>query len=339
MDPFFRVGLLVLVGSAGSGWAAPPSPMTKALTPRVAETLSRRERPNEHGAMGRNRGGYIHARFQCYLHRHVDHAIATESAEPLRWFCEAAEYALQRQQPNGGFDFRLPPGTSAQASPSETDLASGTAFFTASLATGLLELKRSRWFRETDSLVPERLRVMAIQSQLSRSVQHVFQQRKLLRRADGAAPNRLLLDALALMAGGALVDRDEVLAAGREFLDRALKLVHDDGFFIEGGGYDSSYNGVATAIAYRIERLFPSDRLAGIADRAMAWQMTRIEHSGQIMTDGNARVHQEGEHFLGRRKDVDVAFTLEAMALAYARKKDPQVLDLAQRVQRFYSRH
>ena len=312
--------------------AAPPLPTD------IAEWLSRHQRPGQDGAMGRNRGGYIHARFQCYLHRHVDHAISSEDVSSLRWFCDAAEYAMRHQRPDGGFDFVPPSRASAMPAPSQTDLASGTAFFVASLATGLLELDRSPWFRETESLQPERMRVAAIGNGLKETLDLLLKQRSRLVRADENAPNRLLLDALALMAGGELVDHDGAVVAGREFLDAALGLVHDEGYFIEGGGFDSSYNGVAIAIAYRIERFFPDDRLAKTADRAMSWQHSRIARSGEILTEGNARVHGKGEAFLGRRKDVDVAFTLEAMALAHVREGNVEWLAVARRVHQFYSR-
>ena len=104
------------------------------------------------------------------------------------------------------------------------------------------------------------------------------------------------------------------------FQDAALLQTHPDGFFVEGGGYDSSYNGVATALAYRIASFTASRSILSAANRSLAWQLTRILPSGEIVTKGNARVRNDGtgETFLGRHKDVDVGHTLEAIAMATA---------------------
>ncbi len=81
------------------------------------------------------------------------------------------------------------------------------------------------------------------------------------------------------------------------------------GYFIEGGGWDSSYNGVAAKLALELFTLLPSDPAPPIrreleiaSSCAMNWQKSRILTSGEISTEGNTRGFSGWRSVSGQRK-------------------------------------
>ena len=92
------------------------------------------------------------------------------------------------------------------------------------------------------------------------------------------------------------------------------------GYFIEGGGWDSSYNGVAIKLGFELFTLIPNDSVQIVKDElekavtcATDWQKSRILATGEISTEGNTRVFPGGEEFLGNEKSVDVIKTVKAL--------------------------
>ena len=310
---------------------------TIALLPvSITQVLAQHYRPNGKGAMGRNQPSYFHVRFQMGLHHLAHHAIAAQSATALTQFVSALEYAFDRQNRDGNFELIIPPELSEQGQPSPTDLASGVAFFLSSAGSGLLAIQTSAWAEKAIDLKPLLERISAIEQRLVPTLRYLFEQRHLLEAADQRAPNRLLINATALMTLGQLLRDVEACNEARRLIAIATNQIHADGYFVEGGGYDSSYNGVATATLLRLAIMENSAQLRGIAQRALNWQLTRISDRGEILTDGNARVHTNGEAFLGRPKDVDVAHTLEALALASLDRSGERYIHIAEQVYRYY---
>ncbi len=310
---------------------------TIALLPAsITQVLAQHYRSNGKGAMGRNQPGYFHVRFQMGLHHLAHHAIAAQSAIALTQFVSALKYAFDHQTRDGNFELIIPPELSEQGQPSSPDLASGVAFFMSSAGSGLLAIQTSVWADKTIDLKPLLERLSVIEKRLAPTLQYLFEQRHLLEAADQRAPNRLLINATALMTLGQLLRDVEACNEARRLIAIATNQIHADGYFIEGGGYDSSYNGVATATLLRLAIMENSAQLQGIALRALDWQLTRISDHGEILTDGNTRVHANGEAFLGRPKDVDVAHTLEALALASVDRADRRYINIAEQVYRYY---
>jgi hypothetical protein len=93
------------------------------------------------------------------------------------------------------------------------------------------------------------------------------------------------------------------------------------------------------ALAFRgLGYLLGDEPLGKALGRALAWQRTRISAEGEILTEGNTRVRDGGESFLGVEKAVDAAHAVEALMLSAAWRGAPDDLVLARAVARHYGR-
>lgn len=328
-------GLLAFALAAVAAAAAVPARWFVAQDPTLASRLAAMHVPAADGALGRNRQAYFHARFQMGVHRLATAAVLHRDPRRAEAALRAIEYAFERQATDGGFAFALPADLRDAGAPSRADLASGSAFFLASAGPALHLLgdpAAADWLP-----APLRQRVAALRPRLARALEHMASNQALLRQADARAPNRLLFDALSLHSLGRVLDDPAALQAARGFTQAALDLQHPEGYFLEGGGPDTSYNGVAIAAGYRLLALDPEDEaLAQALARASDWQHERIGGDGRISVAGNTRVYPGGEHFLGKPKSVDAAHTVEALMLAAAARGDPRLLESARRVAAFY---
>ncbi|MEM1441408.1 MAG: hypothetical protein AAGF67_03645 [Verrucomicrobiota bacterium] len=308
------------------------------LPPDILEVLAERNVTDKNGAMGRNRKDYFHVRFQMGIHHLANFAIASQDTRGIEHFLRGMEFALSHQQEDGRFAVNIPAELKSQKGPSEADLASGVAFFLSSAGLGLDALYSSSWFQEPAELKPAHERCDTILESLRPSLAALIEDAPLLRKADLHAPNRLLFDAAAFLSLGRLLEDANAIATGEEFLALALEAIHEDGYFIEGGGADTSYNGVAAAILLRIAAMNHSEDLLEKGLTSVAWQTTRISPEGEISTEGNTRVRPGGEAFLGKEKDVDVGHSLEALIFASALSGDQELLATARKVLSFYHR-
>ncbi len=305
----------------------------------LTQVLAQRMVPKANGAMGRNRAGYFHVRFQMGMHHLVDHGLASQDPKAILKFVKAAEYALRHQLPDGDFQLTRPAKLAGLGQASPADRASGVAFFTYSLGVGLHALHHSAWWQSCQACAPLRTRVVMLTQQLQPTLVFLLKQEGRLMAADRNAPNRLLFNGLAFYSLSQLLDSEPAAAAAHRFIQQATQQVHVDGYFIEGGGFDSSYNGVASALCLRLVLMgYPEPNLVAVCDRALTWQIQRILPSGEIDSRGNSRVRTDGtgEAFLGRSKDVDAAHTIEALLLFAVLNRNPVTVSLAQQVLQHY---
>lgn len=306
----------------------------------LAAKLAEANAPNESGAMGRNKKEYFHVRFQRGMHHIAEYGLASKRTDVTDRFLTATEYSLQQQLPSGDFKLVIPSTLEDQGHPSIADRASGVAFFAASLGLGIYALESSKWFANSPECDTQRRRLVVIKPKLESTLAYLVEHREFLELADRRAPNRLLFDALAFVTLGKILNDAGALEIGSSFVEQAAAQVHDqDGYFIEGGGHDSSYNGVATALAFRLLMLNCHDHnLEPICLNAIRWQKGRVLATGEISTKGNTRVRpgDSGESFLGREKDVDVGHTVEALMLASQYFSDPASKEIATRIVKYY---
>ncbi|MEM9644455.1 MAG: hypothetical protein AAF989_05640 [Planctomycetota bacterium] len=312
--PAFGLAAVCLLTFSGTARCNEFGNAISALPTDLTEVLAHGSRCDEAGAMGRNHPKYFHVRFQSGMHRLAFHAIAKEDPRVLSDFVRALEYSLDHQLPSGAFELVIPDSLRTARRPTKADLASGLAFFLASAGTGLHALETSDWAMASKAIAAQRDRLAATKPALTRSLNRLLANKAVLAEYDSVAPNRLLFDAVAFHTLGTLLDNQNALSASREFVNKAFRLVDAEGYFIEKGGYDSSYNGVATALALRLQLMNALPPHSQVPAKAIAWQVTRIRDDGMILTAGNTRVNEVGgESFLGRKKDVDVAHTVEAL--------------------------
>ena len=305
------------------------------------------ELPDSEGALGRNKVGYFHVRFQLGMSRLSDYAISQESPAALNAYVQTLEYAFSYQRAAGDFDLLVPEDLSNTADfqpPSAGDLASGVAFFGKSLGVSLLSLEYSPWFNQSPEIAPLRDRIRGLRPQLQAMLVYLKTMVDELRQVDAHAPNRLLFDAIAFYTLGQYLVDEAAQEIGLDFARKAFQQVDAErGYFIEGGDYDSSYNGVALQLAVELWSLLPLEEEASFRKQwwplincAAAWQQSRVLANGEISTTDNTRVFPGGEEFLGREKDVDVLSTLKSFYYVAALIEDEDYADIAGQIRRFY---
>jgi hypothetical protein len=297
--------------------------------------------PDINGALGRNRTGYFHVRFQMDIGFLASYAVKFNNDEALEGFLRAVEYSFDRQKPAGDFELVIPAQLQSLGQPSQTDLASGTSFFLSSLGSSLVLLNQSPWFvnRPNDNL---KTRLNDLRPKFQMAIAYLKTQTDVLKNYDAKAPNRLLFDALAFYGMGAYLNDATSKKIGIEFIQLALSKQNEAGFFTEGGGFDSSYNGVSIRLGISLLGvLSPGETIYPAMQRALScgvqWQASRVLSFGEISMQGNTRVYPGGEEFLGDEKQIAWTDTLLAFYFTYAISGEKRYELLANKVRSFYS--
>lgn len=308
------------------------------------ELLRSVEEPNDSGALGRNKESYFHVRFQMKMTNLTDIAIYSQRVDALEAFLNNLEYSFNYQEGNGGFqlipppelinDPNIPPAT-------EGDRVSAVAFFAYSLGISLMSLESSDWYLNSNETQSIRNQIRQFDSSIELTLNYLKASQNILQQVDEDAPNRLLFDAIAFYSIGEYLDNIEAKEIGVGFIQSALELIDEpSGYFIEGGGWDSSYNGVALKLGFEIFSMLPnSDIKEDLGQKlvcAMDWQLTRILPSGEISTEGNTRVYPGGEPFLGNEKTVDVVKTIRALKYFASLTDNSTYNNIANHVLDFY---
>ncbi len=149
-------------------------------------------------------------------------------------------------------------------------------------------------------------------------------------------------DAIAFYALGNYLNDEKAMETGRFFAQKALKQRNvKAGYFIEKGGWDSSYNGVAIMLGFELYCLLPKndplkERLGKTVSCATYWQKSRVLKTGEISTQGNTRVYPGGEYFFGNEKQVDVKKTVRAFYYMSILSNKQEYKELAERIYKFY---
>ena len=148
----------------------------------------------------------------------------------------------------------------------------------------------------------------------------------------GHTANRMFIAAKAFGLCGAVLNDEGLRASSRKLVAVALKRRDADGVFIENGGRDSSYNAVSILMAQVLAIYQPDPVLDAALLRAMAWERTRIQPTGEVEVKENTRTGVGKEVFMGRAKEVN--YHEVALALCYfgMMHDDPAALALAEKV-------
>lgn len=313
--------------------------LLQRLDPTVLQRLAQANTPDATGALGRNVAGYFHVRFQLGLSAQTDFAVAANNVSPAEMAIRALEYSYSYQTAAGDFQFIQPsnlPGT-----PTAADLASGVAFFLSSVGAATTSLTESSWFAGSGSTAALRTRLQALRGGIRASLNYLKLQASVLQQADALAPNRLLYDAIAYYALGNFLADAEAQSIGLRFVQLALAQQHATGYFVEGSGYDSSYQGVSLALLARLHVLLPNaepikQQVWNALSCGCQWQATRILPSGEISTAGNSRVYPGGEQFLGQEKQVAYASTIQGFFAYALLANNPSFNEMAWRIANHY---
>lgn len=306
----------------------------------IVQGIASKDVPNSAGAMGRNKQGYFHVRFQMGISSQADYAVYNENIQALEYAIKSIEYAFDHQLDDGNFELSVPSDLS-HMTPNEADLASGVSFFLSSLGLALNNFAESSWYHSA-ALTAYKDRVEALRPQIDAAAQWLLNQSSTLELADQNAPNRLLFNALAFYGLGNWLEDENLKNRGISFANLGKSKQQTEGFFLEGGGWDSSYQGVALNVGFNLYSLLPNDSSlkAELWDGLSCgshWQKSRILATGEISTEGNVRVFPGGESFLGQEKQVDWIKTMVAMYAMGYYGNDASYLLKANRVKAYYN--
>lgn len=301
--------------------------MSVGSSPLFAEVLRHRAPLSavaSDGAVGDNIRRYEHAAHQRDVIWLVMRALIANDDEAMQKVVQALEYGFAQQTAEGYF--RNAVGVSPVRA------VGADAFFLQGYCRIQLVVMNSK-FRS--AYAP---RFEAMNAHLPRALDWLKQNQGELFRQDRNATNRLFFDAMALGLCGEVADDAEALALGRDvFVKAGLANLRADGTFEEHGGYDSSYQAVSLlGIAGLVQNLdsYPRDSLMQAFDRAARWQKTRIEDTGRVATEGNARTG------VGREGNKEVNYFEVIVALYYAGYllDEPEYIRLGNTVSEFVLR-
>ena len=346
---------LIAVAALGCGQApaadapgVPPTPdawgALASLDPVLVRAAAGANRPDADGALGRNRAGYFSVVFQRGATWPLAHGVLAADTAALGAGVRAFAYGLARQDAGGAFPIVVPPEMASGPGPGEGDVASAAAFFASELGHALLLLDAAR--RDpalAPRVAPFAARVDVLRARAAAPLVWLRARERGLMAYDADAPNRLLFDAMALYLTGRALGDAEAVAAGRRFARAALARQRADGVFVEKGGHDTSYQAVALLRALVLwHHLGPDDEALSreVWDaivRGIAWERGRVRATGEIMTDGNTRVYNGGEAFLGAEKGMAWADAAVALGLYAHAAGDPGARATADRIAAFYT--
>lgn len=287
------------------------------------------------GLIGRNRtwGALYSPRFQLGAGFALRMTLAADRPNEAARAFRAVEVAAKVIRPDGFVPSSIPPEVGGPLS--AADIASGAAFFLGDACLGLLALEAT----ERPSAIASDDRRANVRDSFVRAIGWLLPQEDVLMAADRAAPNRLLFDARSFQACGALSFNSEVRSAAKRaaasFVEAALRLHADDGHFVEGGGYDTSYQGVALRVGEDVLLAGypdPNDRLRSALTSAAEWLAVRVGPDGRIDSSGNTRTCGGGETWFGTPKQVAVPDVFAGLLYAGVRTGQNALVDAARRI-------
>ncbi len=256
------------------------------------------------GLIGRNRewGRMYASRFQMGTGTALRMALIAGRVTDGTRAVRGIEVAFSTMQQDGALPASVPLSVSMGMQPSDADVASGAAFFLGDACLGLLALEAHA---QRDAVVAASQRA-SLRASAQQAVVWLAGKRALLAAADANAPNRLLFDARAYHACGALADDTVTQQYAQPFIEAALGKQNAAGWFAEGDGWDTSYQAVALDIGMDVASVLNSGTaraaLLAAMHRGAAWLAQRVAPDGRVNSVGNTRTCSGGESFLGDQK-------------------------------------
>jgi hypothetical protein len=289
------------------------------------------------GLIGKNRkyGRMVSPRFQLGAGSAVRVGLHRDERTMSQAGFRAIEAGVSAIAQDGQVMSETPPDASAGAVPSDGDKASGAAFFLSDACSAMLALQSSEKADEVTEMMGRAL----VTEALGRAAVWLLSQRSALQRVDRHAPNRLLFDALAFQACGALIDNQMLKDAAQPFVAAALAQARSDGVFAEKGGSDTTYQAVSVRLA--LDLLLSGYSGGNEKELNLAWQRgaiwlgTRIMADGRIDSTGNTRTCSGGESFMGAEKRVWPPGVYGALIYAGELSENVMTIAAAQRLSKW----
>lgn len=300
--------------------------------------------PDDVGALGPNKDGYIHARHQVAMTYLVEHAIRHEDETVLDAFTRSLDYAFDHQTETGDFEFVVPPNAPNDQPPPADKLAHENAIFAYGLGMSLLLLEESEWYQQLPADHSSKLSIAVRREDIGGLLSYLKANIELLKQGDGMSPSRLLYDVVSIHSLSGYMEDEEGGKLVLPMLEQVFQARNlEEGYFVEARGWDSSYNGESIKLGFELYTMLAGSDHAEVRARleeaitcAIHWQVTRILETGEISTEGNSLIYPGGETIGGREKRVDVEKTIRAFTYMSLLSEDPSFDELMNKVLDFY---
>ena len=263
-------------------------------------------KPDKEGRLGRNRSWrhFASVRFQYGAGRALRYAASIGDEAMARMALGAIDAALNTIAQDGGFRVSVPAQFGEQRV-SIASQASAAAFFLSDICPALIGTHHADQRRDT----------------IAKAMGWLDQHQDVLIATDAAAPNRLLINALAFYSCGRLIDNAGIASGADPFVTAAMTFFRADGVMVERGGSDTSYQAVSLLAATDLVSLgYAADDEAPLRefiDDGSAWLRGKIDEQGRLDSSQNTRTCAD-ESFLGKYKQADIWAVWRALAYADA---------------------
>jgi hypothetical protein len=175
-------------------------------------------------------------------------------------------------------------------------------------------------------------RIEALKPRMRRACAFIQANREGIVRKVGHTANRLFIAAKAFGLCGIILNDEDLKTSSRNLVALALKRRDGDGVFIEKRGRDSSYNAVSILMAQVLAIYQPDPVLDAALVRAMVWERTRIQPTGEVEVKGNTRTGVGKESYMGHAKNVNYREVILAFCYFGMIHDTPDDLVLAEKV-------
>jgi hypothetical protein len=326
------LGALALAGCAHTDGERDRGPAAAAYRVYSGVPAEPRERwgetakPDEGGMVGFNRirwDGAGHQRSGVY---YLMNAAVRGDAPAAEAAWRLMEAPFEHMGADGLIEARHEDGKPRQ----RRDCYADSLFWMAHCSHAILVIQQSplaEQFRE---------RIAKLRPKLKQHMPFMIESAEYLRIHDLDAANRIFIYAQACGLTGLLLDSDQLKAAGRKFIELGLARQRADGVFLEKGGADSGYQAVSIQFLQTCALCFPDPKLEAALARAAAWQVARVQPTGEVNPIGNTRTGIGKEVFYGRPKGINYMNVFLGLAFRGVAVGDKAALDAALRADAFY---
>lgn len=303
--------------------------------------------PDSQGALSINKktGQYSSVRWQLETYSLTIKALTTQKDQDFDNLNKVINYSFSHQLEDGGFKFATPKNLiGTQKTPTEGDLASGAAFYLSALGSSLDLIQNNLELVQNSTKGKDLLNNLEnLKPKFELSLKWLASKSEILKIYDSKAPNRLMFDALAYYGLGKYLQKSEAKSLGLEFINLALKMQNDSGVFDENG-FDSSYQAVNILKLQQFYLLakdtsdIDTKNILESIKKATDVELNKILPTGEISTEGNGRVFEGGETFLGQEKQIAVPTVVQAFGISAYLFNDQNYQLTSRKIYDFYNK-
>jgi hypothetical protein len=331
---------LLLAGTTSSGFCSTDlqtidTKAYKAFTKEFQSFAGKGLPKDRSGLLGRNRkwGKLYSPRFQLGAGKALRITLVAGDQDRARMAYLGLKKGTEGIESSGYIKTTVPAPFARGRKLSAGDIASAAAFYLGDACLGITALETM----DGANTIAGNGEINVVRKSLERGVNWLLSQSEILRNYDRRVPNRLLFDALAFQACGSLTSNEQAKKAASEFVEAAINLLNSEGYFLEGGGWDTSYQAVAINVGKDLLLAgFDSKKLEETLYKAALWLANRVDSKGRVNSAGNKRTCEGGESFLGKPKKIALDEVIMSLVYLGVMNSDQELLGAARRVSKWY---